>query len=190
MCICMSDACQLPSCHQRQLNGFLQHVADTRSAHSQPNECASDYIYHWKFHFRIKAKVNNTSDHRKTDARPNLPRLFQLTAGKVSHFQFQCNVRLLWFSLWIVKVRKKSTDLNSICIAPIISLILDFSSKAHGWWIPDFLYAKCLTLTRDKNQWAQKALFKKQNQKALWVKADKSDVQYSPYSKKQELDEK
>lgn len=49
---------------------------------------------------------------------------------------------------------------------------------------------KCLTLTRDKNQWAQKALFKKQNQKALWVKADNSDVQYSPYSKKQELDEK
>lgn len=34
------------------------------------------------------------------------------------------------------------------------------------------------------------ALFKKQNQKALWVKADKSDVQYSPYSQKQELDEK
>lgn len=76
--------------------------------HSQPNECVSDYINHRKSHFRIKAKVYNTSDHWKTDARPNLARLFQLTAGKVSHFQFQCNVRLLlWFSLWIVKVRKK-----------------------------------------------------------------------------------
>lgn len=33
-------------------------------------------------------------------------------------------------------------------------------------------------------------LQKKQNQKALWVEADKNDVQYSPYSQKQELDEK
>ncbi len=34
------------------------------------------------------------------------------------------------------------------------------------------------------------ALSKNRNQNAFWVKTDKSDVQYSLYSKKQELDEK
>jgi len=38
------------------------------------------------------------------------------------------------------------------------------------------------------------ALFKKQSQNGIFLvsslKADKSDVQYSPYSQKQELDEK
>lgn len=53
-----------------------------------------------------------------------------------------------------------------------------------------FLHAKIFDPDMRQESVSMAALSKKQNQKTFWVKEDKSDVQYSPYSQKQELDEK
>ncbi len=118
--------------------------------------------------------------------------LFQLSAGKVSHFQFNVNLWDYFFGLALKwsRLLKKNTQLCSICISPKRSLISYFSSKAHGWWIPAFLHAKIFDPDMRQVSVSTAALSKNRNQKALWVKADKSDVQYSPHSQKQELDEK
>ncbi len=175
----------LLSCHQKQLNGFLKHAQLSLSAKLM---CV-------RLQSLLKIPFSDQAHHiwsLDNWCMSLFGRLFQLSAGKVSHFQFQCKfVRLLlWFSLEIVKVSKKNTHLCSICISPKKSLTGYFSSKAHGWWIPAFLHAKIFDPDMRQESVSTAALSKNRNQKALWVKADKSDVQYSPHSQKQELDEK
>lgn len=90
----------------------------------------------------------------------------------------------------MVKVSKKTPTCAQSVSHQKRSLISNFSSKAHGWWIPAFLHAKIFDPDTRQESVSTAVLSKNRNQKALWVKADKSDVQYSPYSQKQELDEK
>lgn len=90
----------------------------------------------------------------------------------------------------MVKVSKNHPPVLNLYLTKKRSLISYFSSKAHGWWIPAFLHAKIFDPDMRQESVSMAALSKNRNQKAFWVKTDKSDVQYSPYSQKQELDEK
>ncbi len=123
----------LLSCHQKQLNGFLKHAQLSLSAklmcvrlQSLLKIPFSDQAHHiWSLDNWCMSKFGP---------------LFQLSAGKVSHFQFNVNLWDYFFGLalkWSRLLKKHPPVLNLYLTKKI--LISYFSSKAQGWWIPAFL---------------------------------------------------